>query len=117
MAAHRGRSTWSLDDIAMDGAWRKIQSAAIVALWASWATVGWAVISQILVRSDVQLPAVIDLGTLLSGAAAFVGGCLAICYLAIGARQIRPITFGVIAALANFAYFWYFVDSIFTNPP
>src|SRR5258708_5030021 len=117
MAEYRGRSTWSLDNTAMDGVWPKIQSAARVALWLSWVTVAWAAISQLLFHAHFRIPVTIQLATLLSGAAAFVGGCLGILYLAIGARRVRPFVFGVAAAAVNFGYFWYFAESIFNNPP
>jgi hypothetical protein len=101
----------------MDGALPKIQFAAKVALWLSWATVAWAAISQLLFQSHLRVPAPIVVAALLSGAVALIGGCLAICYLALGARRLRSIALGVVAAAANLGYYWYFVDAIFTNPP
>ena len=96
---------------------RKVQAYFAAALWISWATILWAGIAQLLVRSNLRLPYFLQLGALLSGALSFVGGCVGVLYLLFFARRRLPLMLGAAAVAANFWYFWWFLNGIMVNPP
>ena len=91
---------------------------ASVALWAAWATFAWALMSWFLIFPvHIRWPGLIYLAALLSGAAALVGGIIGVAYVALAARTRFRVLSGTAATLANFVYYWVYLDAIFHNPP
>ena len=96
--------------------WRKVQSGSKIALWLSWATLAWALLSYVSFQTPMRLPHAVELLGMLSGGISLVGGCLACLYLLVGARSTPFVISALVAAAANFCYCWMFIDSLVGHP-
>jgi hypothetical protein len=92
--------------------WQRVQRAMRVALWASYFTIAWAAAVWLIPRLITLVPNPIAYLLLASGAATFLGGCLALAYLAVSARSRPALLWGVIASILNFGYFISFMHSL-----
>lgn len=86
---------------------------ALSMLGLSWGALFWAGLSVYLRSSNMRLPYAVELLMVLSGAIAFVGGCLGAVYLVSAARTRQTITAGVLSTLGNFAYLWWYVEAVY----
>jgi hypothetical protein len=92
--------------------WQKIPKATRVALWASYFTIAWAAAVWLIPRLITLVPNPIAYLLFASGVATFLGGCLALAYLAVSARSRPAFLWGAIASVLNFGYLLSFMHSI-----
>lgn len=92
--------------------WQRVQKAMKVALWISYFTIFWAAAVWLIPRLITLVPNPIAYLLFASGAATFLGGCMALAYLAVSARSRPAFLWGVIASILNFGYSISFLHSL-----
>ena len=85
----------------------------LLLLWLSWGTLLWAGLSMYLGSAVTRLPHTVELLMILSGAIAFVGGCLGAIFLFSAARTRQNIAAGAVSTLGNFAYLWWYAGAVY----
>ena len=93
----------------MHNYWSTLQRISRFALWLSWFAVAWAALAMILRLTVRLIPNSLAYPILASGVAAFVGGCLGVAYLAIGARKRSAVASVAMAIALNFVYAAWFL--------